>query len=626
MEKYITQYKLISFLSWITCYFLYPSWILPISATGKLLVFASLILFFIVSAFIMNRWFNEVPAAAPFYIYPRDWLSKIRDNLWFPLICCIAVGLHISYISSPIMMFGDEPVHLQGGLLIYNYIDSRLHIYLQYTAWASLIALFILIKTQFIKNLFIAGFSESNIKKLLRSPLVILLFLVIVSGYFFLSRNLGYYPEFIRYPPVSRFLYFASYLLFGINHIGPRILQLIFYLLSAIYIYRIIALFSNRDAALLGASIYLFLPVTFFYAHTAELGCGTVFFIIACSYYFLRFVESGDNRDLLLASFLISIGSLFHSLIFLLFFICFVYLVLHKMTAHGRDFNLRASIKVLLISLVPVVPWMVIGRFFNWRTYNIVWSNLASIDRHAAFISLMLENLSWIVFALFLMSIVSVLISRKKYFTLYFVFLFISYYLFLVADAVNQSARLSMAFYPAVAIFLSQFIYSVASRIKFKHSFKLLSLVLITYLIIISSISTLNVNYYHEEKPKVEYFPSEEALKWVYDNVKENEKILTLRILPVQFYIDKFGIDRNRIINLSYEIEDVSTPHKLKSFCNQNRVHYIMFPVYEKAADWEVLNYLKDNSNNEFMPVAKFNLGKNYIYIYKLRDNIYQDA
>jgi len=401
---------------------------------------------------------------------------------------------------------------------------------------------------------------------------------------------------------------------------------LIFYLLSAIYIYRIIALFSNKDTALLGASIYLFLPVMFFYAHTAELGCGTVFFIVACSYYFLRFIENGDNRDLLLASFLISMGSLFHSLVSLLFFICIIYLILYKMTGQGRAFDLGGSIKALLISLVPIVPWIVIGRFFNWRTYNIVWSNLISIDRHAAFLSLIPENLSWIVFVLFLMSFVSVLISKKNYFTLYFSFLFVSYYLFLVADSVNQSSRLSMAFYPTISIFLSQFICNVTSRIKLKYSYEMTYFILIPYLIIISSLSPLNVNFYHEEKMKVEYLPSEDALKWVHDNVKENEKILTLRILPAQFYIDKFGINRDRIIDLSYEIEDVSTPRKLKSFCNKNRIDYIMFPLYEKAINREVLTYLKENNNNEFIPVARFNLGKNSIYIYKVRENIYQDA
>ena len=86
-----------------------------------------------------------------------------------------------------------------------------------------------------------------------------------------------YLPSLIRYPPVSKFLYFLTYSAFGIDHIFPRIMQLIFYLLCAVYLYRTINLFYEKETALLGASIYLFLPVVFAYARLGELASGTIF-------------------------------------------------------------------------------------------------------------------------------------------------------------------------------------------------------------------------------------------------------------------------------------------------------------------------------------------------------------
>jgi hypothetical protein len=73
-----------------------------------------------------------------------------------------------------------------------------------------------------------------------------------------------------------------------------------------------------------------------------------------------------------------------------------------------------------------------------------------------------------------------------------------------------------------------------------------------------------------------------------------------------------------------YDIDDVSTPEKLISFCNNNKISYIMFPfstkppkiILKKVIVQETLMYLKENKDNEFLEVAKFNLGKTiFIYI-----------
>jgi hypothetical protein len=218
--------------------------------------------------------------------------------------------------------------------------------------------------------------------------------------------------------------------------------------------------------------------------------------------------------------------------------------------------------------------------------------------------------------------------DKKNEILLFFGFLFISYYFFLVADSVPQSARLSMTFYPTISIYLSQLLSGLTNKIKWKHSYKVVYFILIFYLIAISSISPLNEKFYLEEKLKVEQYPSEAAMKWINDNVKEGEKILTLRILPAEFYVARLGISRDKTINFMYDINEVSTPENLISFCNNNKISYIMFPfstnppkvIINKVIVHKTLMYLKENKDNEFLEVAKFNLGNNYIYIYKLNN------
>jgi len=627
MQTFINQYKTVFFLSWILFYIVFPAWILPISVSARAFVFFGIIIFFVMSLNAMNRWFKVLAVDKPLIVNPGHWLFNVKNNIWLSLICFIAAILHIyQIVTLPNLMFGDEALHLQGGLWIYKYIDSNRHYYFQCALWFLLI-LFIW-KRQTVTAVLAELYFKCRTNKLCRNFSIIFI-ICVVSGYFYLLKDLPHHPGFVRYPPVSRLLYLASYLLFGINNTGPRILQLIFYLLTAIYLYRTVLLFNNKETALMGACIYLFLPIPYFYAHTAELGSGTVFFITAFSYYFLRYLQGRDNRDLFLASGLISLGSLFHNLIFLTFFICIAYLIIFKMRSKGRDFVSAISFKVILISLVPVIPWMIIGRLFTWRNYDIVWPHLLSLDRHAAFLSLMHTNVSWIIFILFLISAIFIVRDKKNEILLFFGFLFVSFYLFLVADSVPQSARLSMTFYPTIAIYISQFYSGVINKIRLKQSAKTIYFILIFYLIAISSISPLNEKFYLEEKSKVEQYPSEAAMKWIDDNVKEGEKVLTLRILPAEFYMAKFGVSRDKTINLMYDIDDVSTPENLISFCNINKISYIMFPfstkppkvIIKQVIVHKTLMYLKENKGNEFLEVARFNLGNNYIYIYKLKLN-----
>ena len=619
MENFIKQYKISFLLPWIICYFLYPSWVLPLSFTGKLLVFISLIVYFSFSAYVMNSWFKKIPVSKPLFIHNNGWLNTVKKDPWFSAVCCIAVMLNILRISSPIMMVGDESLHLTGGVWMYRYVSNNLHIYLQYISWAFLVSLFLMIRQRSVRGAIVKSYSEYSSKRLPRVPLIVL-FILLLCGYFLLYQNLPYHPNVVRYPPLSRLLYSAVYLFMGINHIGPRVLQLFFYLLSAVYLYRTINLFSSRESALLGASIYLFLPVVFFYAHTAELANGTNFFIIIISFFFLRYIKEGEKRDLLLIPLFISIGFLYKRIILLMLFICAAYLIVCWFTGKGRDFNLGNSVKALLISLVPIIPWMIIGRFFSWRNYDIIWSNLLSFDRHEAYLLLIPKNISWIIFSLLLAAVIIILKNRRSHLSSYFGFLFIVFYLFLVADKVNESARLSMAFYPAIVIFLSQLVTVLVDKIRWKHSFKLIFILLLSYFVSISSFSPFNIRHYHEEKLKLEYFPSQDAFEWVRDNIKK-ERVLTLRIFPSRFYTDKFGISRDMIIDLWFELGEVSSPDKLRSYCAKHEISYIMFPygpIYSRAIVRDVLTYLKENPGNEFEEAASFNLGENFIYIYRL--------
>lgn len=621
MNTCITNYKLNFFLPWIVLYLIFPAaWALPVSVISRFYIFSGLLIYLSVSVYFVNRWFNSLHINAPFIMWPKAFSEHVRNNSGLVCVCSIAALLNIIYLFSPISMFGDEALHLQGGLWIYYYIGSYLHKYFQFIFLVLLIAILLTVRIKPVRKLFINCLNTELQGWGLNKPvsfIFILVTIILLIAYFYLLRNLPYNPFLSpMYPPAPKILYLISYYLSGINTAGPRIMQLIFYLLSAIYLYRTVMLFSNRDTALLGASVYLFSPLMFFYAHSGELHSGVIFFMVLVSFHFLKFLKYEDYRDLLLTSYFIGIGFLYKRDIFLMFFICTGYLFIRAVK--NRELFSGRHLKILLTSLVPIIPWIIIGKFFTWRNYTIVWSHITSLDRLTAYFLLIASTMSWPIFFLFILSIVYVLLFKRDELSLFWGWLFIAYYTFYSIDMGALAPRLSTAFSPTIAVFISCFLYNLAKK-SGKYSFKIIFPVLTVYLIFLCTMPAFNARYLGIDSLKLHKFPSADAMKWVKNNIKGKEKILTLRILPVYFYMDKYEITRDNVVTFWYEVpESVSDIERLKTFCNENAAYYIMFP-YGPEYPFPVLKDLKENRSKEFLKVAEFGSGENYIYIYKLK-------
>lgn len=572
----------------------------------------------------MNRWVNALAIDKPLIVKIMNWREYVKNNAWLIIICCTALILHMRPLFLPILILGDETIHIGNGLWIYQYIDSKWHSLIQILFWI-LIGLLILIKRKTSKDNFISkkykSFLESRKGNSLKYPFIF--FAGLLFLYFFLLRNIDYFPGSIRYPPLSKFIYFIAYSAFGINHIFPRMIQLIFNLLCAVYLYRTINLFHEKEAALLGAVIYLFLPVTFLYAHLGELESGVIFFTAATSFYFIRFIKERDDRDLLLTVYLIGIGYLYKEAVFLVFPACFIFLIFQIL--RKQPLYSFAHLKILTFSLAPVIPWMIIAKLFSWRNYTFRLSNITTLDsKILPYFSLISSNLSEIVFFIFISSVLYICFFKRNTLTLFFGLLFVIYYFFIVSDVGNLSPRFSMAFYPTITIFISLFISGIIQHIKWKHAFKFCIIIFAAYLIVISSASAPNNRHLTGEDKKLYYYPSEEAMKWVKEDVKEGERVLAIRILSSTFYRYKHEIDKDKILDLPYDMEKIYTPDKLRQFIREHNITYIMFPYsaayIKNDIRTGILEYLKHNPSKEFMKAAEFHIDDKFIYIYKLKN------
>ncbi len=619
MDNKIRQYKFLFIYSWVLFYLIFPAWALPISVTARGVVFFGLIVFFIMSAYMINRLLYPLTVDKPVFVPLKDVMELTKIHARLLIICCIAVILHIRYLFYPILIVGDEALHLTGGLWIYEYIDISWHKIFQPILW---IVITLSLVIRMTKSRINESFSDVVNSKLFKKTSIFLFFGFLVF-YFFLLKDINYIPAFVRYPPVSKFIYFLAYSAFGINHVFPRIIQLVFYLICAVYLYRTINLFHTKETALLGASIYLFLPVSFAYAHLGELESGVICLIVMNSFYFLRYLKDNDNRDLLLCAYLIGIGYLYKDPVFLVFPVCVTFLLLFKIK--NRNLQSLFPMKILFLAPITVIPWMIIEKLFSWRNYTFQMSNL--ISPHGKMFTyplLLAANLSVPVFITFILSLIYICIFKRNILTVFFGLLFIFYYFFIVTDIGSLSPRFSMAFYPTIVVFLSLFIARIIQAVKWKHAVTFTFVILTIYLIAISSVSHLSDRFITIENKKLIYFPSEEAMNWVKENVKAGEKIITVRIMSFNFYRIKYGIEKNKIIDFWYEIDSISTPEKLRDFYKRNKASYIMFPYNQDlllfTRTFPIFQYLKDNPNKEFMEVDKFNLDNNFIYIYKVKE------
>ena len=120
-----------------------------LSKPEKLLV---TIMYFSISIYLTNRYFNTLIIEKPLFIKITDWIEHIKDNLWLVIICCLSLVLHIHFLSLDLIVTGGaEKPYLFQSALIYDFLNGywyRLFDFpIQYFFW-SLIVLLILIMKQ----------------------------------------------------------------------------------------------------------------------------------------------------------------------------------------------------------------------------------------------------------------------------------------------------------------------------------------------------------------------------------------------------------------------------------------------------------------------------------------------
>jgi 4-amino-4-deoxy-L-arabinose transferase-like glycosyltransferase len=139
----------------------------------------------------------------------------------------------------------------------------------------------------------------------------------------------------------------------GYEILFGRIICYLFFLGSAVYLYKICRFFSYSNFALLVAVIYLSLPLGIYYSRALQIDFTTVFFSLAMLYYYIKGIDEKNLK-------LIFLGSLFGIFGFLIkapyvFYLC-IPLLYFIISRKKFNFFLKAS-PVFLIPAIIFLFW-----------------------------------------------------------------------------------------------------------------------------------------------------------------------------------------------------------------------------------------------------------------------------
>ncbi|MBL7200996.1 MAG: glycosyltransferase family 39 protein [Anaerolineae bacterium] len=167
--------------------------------------------------------------------------------------------------------------------------------------------------------------------------------------------------------PLHEALIALLYRLFGVDHLWARLVTLVFFAGSLVYLYRIVALTASRRLAWLTSLVYAALPLSLFYSRAIHIDFGAVFFAHAMLYHFMRGYERGRPAHIVLGAAMGSLGFAAKAP-----YLFYLYAPLGVYLLHHRPWRKRSPAWLLALA-VPVLA------FLLWR-WNVGQVNGARPD------------------------------------------------------------------------------------------------------------------------------------------------------------------------------------------------------------------------------------------------------
>ncbi len=300
---------------WWLCFLLYPNWYLPGLEKSRLLVCAAIFALFVFQCFLF-RWLADYARDEP----PQQ-AQPLQDRFFFATLFSLNFILHLPFLPKPILAGLDTIDHAAVPALVANSIVTSLSEAVGFSLrplflLLAIVLLFLAFYPPFVRSLWqrLRTLINLAIQHWLYTFLILFLF---TMGYAFLLVWTAYPQQFgdlstlFRYQPISKMILIPVYILFGLREFLGRFIQLMFFYAGAVYLYKLTALYGGREASRVACILYLFLPPIFHYGNTHMIEGGTLFFILASYFHYVRYMETKRYSDLIIGTLWTVMGCLY---------------------------------------------------------------------------------------------------------------------------------------------------------------------------------------------------------------------------------------------------------------------------------------------------------------------------
>jgi len=594
---------------WFGCSILYPGWLLPLSTRGRLLVYLGLLLYFSFNAWLLFGWIKgkvEWTTSLP------TWglvVRKVKENSLLALTILFCAGLHIYSMMLPITTGGDEDIHSTPSLMILKNIGIYSERFFHLSPYAFVRLMTLLAIIALVIFIFLGKRFERKIAHHPRKLLILAIFLVSVflGVYFYLLRNHPFDQALFKFPPLERIVLVIPYSLFGVHEYVARLPSLIFSLLTAVFMFKLVGLYRDRWTATLAGVLFIFIPVYFYLGSLVYPEAGGILFILMASFYFLRHARTLSYGDLLFSVFFLSLGVLYKRMVLVMWGIFGIYWLVSKMRGE-RWLSPSTYLKFVWIGLVSIIPHWIMVRSFTDVHYFFDLSNWTTLRTATQNLAIMPGQTTIPLFFLFAGGVILALLKRRDNLALYSLILFATYYVFWTSYFYIGDPRYMMSVFPSVVILGASFLGELRKNLRWKKTISILAIFLVGFLIYKIPVNPVGKSFKYGS---VFYFSYDEVYNYLKDNLKSREKVgfISPITTAVGFYRYKFGLEHK--LDLVFLSEDaLSGSEVTRRYFEKENIRYLLvfypqnYPFFSLDAHKQVEKFV-DSSENIFIEVRK---------------------
>lgn len=448
---------------WWTCFLFYPLWYVPNHENLRVWLAAGLMAAGIV-----------LGCAFKFLSVQRDEerYTFENDTLFWLILSSVVFCLHIPFFNLPVISGLDMIDHASVPALVASKIihplSAKLGVFVPYifTGIFCLLSLMVVLSKQ--KRIAILLYFQHIIQWCYQQIVLVytMLFgITFIYVWFIYTSKLpdtfGDLETIFRYQPISKLMLIPAYIIFGIHEWVGRMIQFLFFIGCAFYLYQTTRLFGSKDAARLTAIIFLLLPPIFHYGNTHLIEGGSLFFVAAPFFYWIRYFEKRSSYDLMAGSFWATLGCLYkHTNVIMIpaFAVLWVWDLCKQRTAKPfKQYGLE-----IIANSIPAITFMIymkLSSFSSDTPSDMAFINAARLIENLNAIP---QGVTYPIFILFLAGSFFTLFSLHRFLP-YWVSWVIPHYMVTAMSLAYMNVRQALPYYLGFIItsglFLDRIVY-----------------------------------------------------------------------------------------------------------------------------------------------------------------------